>query len=146
MVNESTLDYIGPTPSISLFNGITDEEFEGIMSFTWNLRNELLRYLELDLKSLFQIIKKFSNDIFNLEKIDITKLPTISSISFKIFRANYLNGIKLPIIKGFAHKDMRNAYYGGVVEVFRNEGTNLKLYDITFLYPFALLNDMPSFF
>jgi hypothetical protein len=39
---------------------------------------------------------------------------------------------------------MRNAFYGGVVEVFKNEGRNLKLYDITSLYPFAMLNDMPT--
>ena len=39
---------------------------------------------------------------------------------------------------------MRNAYYGGVVEVFKNEGENLKLYDVTSLYPFAMLNDMPT--
>jgi hypothetical protein len=39
---------------------------------------------------------------------------------------------------------MRKAYYGGVVEVFRNEGTNLKFYDVTSLYPFAMLNDMPT--
>jgi hypothetical protein len=86
----------------------------------------------------------FIKDIFNVEKIDITKLQTNSAISFKIFRTNYLNGSKLPIIKGLAHNDMRNAYYGGVVEVFRNEGHNLKLYDVTSLYPFAMLNDMPT--
>jgi hypothetical protein len=39
---------------------------------------------------------------------------------------------------------MINAYYGGVVEVFKNEGTNLKYYDVTSLYPFAMLNDMPT--
>jgi hypothetical protein len=142
--NENTLDYIGPTPSISLFKDITDEEYEGLLSFTWNFRAELIRYLELDLKSLHQIISIFARDIFNTEKIDITKLPTISSIAFKIFRANYLEKNKLPIIKGNAHNEMRNAYYGGVVEVFRNEGTNLNLYDVTSLYPFAMLNDMPT--
>jgi hypothetical protein len=86
----------------------------------------------------------FIKDIFNVEKIDITKLPTNSSIAFKIFRTNYLGENKLPIIKGNCHKDMRNAYYGGVVEVFKNEGRDLKLYDITSLYPFAMLNDMPT--
>jgi hypothetical protein len=50
----------------------------------------------------------------------------------------------LPIIKGNAHKEMRNAFYGGIVEVFKNEGSNLKLYDVTSLYPFAILNDMPT--
>jgi hypothetical protein len=34
MVNENNLNYIGPTPSISLFNGITSEEYEGLVSFT----------------------------------------------------------------------------------------------------------------
>jgi hypothetical protein len=144
MVNENTLDYIGPTPDISSFNGMPYEEWEGAFSYTWNLKAELLRYLELDLKSLYQVMSIFIKDIHNLKKIDVTKLPTISSIAFKIFRANYLGDSKLPIIKGNAHKDMRNAYHGGVVEVFKNEGTNLKLYDVTSLYPFAMLNDMPT--
>src|ERR1700761_4441352 len=32
--NENNLDYIGVTPDISMFNGISDEEYEGIMSYT----------------------------------------------------------------------------------------------------------------
>jgi hypothetical protein len=143
-VNESNLDYIGITPNISLFNGISVEEYEGLVSYSWDLKAELIRYLEMDLKALYQVIVRFSEDIFNTEKIDITKLSTISSIAFKIFRANYLENSKLPIIKGNAHNDMRNAYYGGVVEVFKNEGTDLKYYDVTSLYPFAMLNDMPT--
>jgi len=133
--NENNLDYIGVTPDISMFNGISDEEYEGIMSYTWNFKLEVLRYLELDLKSLHQILIKFSQDIFNTERIDITKLSTISSIAFKIFRTNYLGDTKLPVVKGNAHKDIRNAYYGGVVEVFKNEGTNLKYYDVTSFNP-----------
>jgi hypothetical protein len=33
-VSEDTLNYIGPTPSISQFNGISAEEYEGLISFT----------------------------------------------------------------------------------------------------------------
>jgi hypothetical protein len=33
-VNESNLDYIGPTPDISLFNGISADEYEGLFSYT----------------------------------------------------------------------------------------------------------------
>jgi hypothetical protein len=33
-VNENNLDYIGITPAISLFNGITNEEYEGLISYT----------------------------------------------------------------------------------------------------------------
>jgi DNA polymerase type B, organellar and viral len=143
-VNENNLDYIGVTPDITLFNDMSYEEYGDNFSYNWNLREELIRYLELDLKSLYQIITKFSEDIFNNEKIDITKLPTNSAISLKIFRANYLKNNRLAIIKGISHNEMRNAYYGGVVEVFRNEGYNLKYYDVNSLYPFAMLNDIPT--
>ncbi len=60
----------------------------------------------------------------------LTKLPTISSISFKIFRTNYLLSNKLPIIKGNIPNDIRNVYYGVVVKVFRNEGKNLGLFKL----------------
>jgi hypothetical protein len=33
-VNESNLDYIGITPDITLFNGISNEEYEGLISNT----------------------------------------------------------------------------------------------------------------
>jgi len=33
-VNENNLDYIGITPSISLFNSISDIEYEGLVSYT----------------------------------------------------------------------------------------------------------------
>ena len=143
-VNENNLNYIGVTPDISLFCDITDEDYQGLISNNWNLRNELIKYLELDLKALYQVMVIFSRDIFHVEKIDITKLTTNSAISFKIFRTNYLDETKLPIIKGNTHNEIRNAYYGGVVEVYKNEGFDLKYYDINSLYPFAMLNDMPT--
>jgi DNA polymerase type B, organellar and viral len=33
-VNENNLDYIGITPNITLFNGISPEEYEGLVSYT----------------------------------------------------------------------------------------------------------------
>jgi hypothetical protein len=33
-VNESNLDYIGITPNISFFNGISPEEYEGLVTYT----------------------------------------------------------------------------------------------------------------
>lgn len=125
-VNENNLDFVGEVPGMHYFdNFFTEDYIRYYMNFingNWSLRNELIKYLKADLLSLHQVINIFIKDIYNLEKIDITKLPTISSIAFKIFRTNYLENSKLPIIKGNAHNDMRNAYYGGVVEVFKNEG------------------------
>lgn len=143
-VNENTLDYVGITPDINYFNNIDFDLYENLINFEWNLKIESLSYLKSDLISLHQVITKFALDIFNNEKVDITKLPTNSSIAFKIFTTNYLNNTKLPIIKGLAHDIMRNAYYGGVVEVFKNEGTDLKFYDINSLYPFSIFNVMPT--
>jgi len=33
-VNKNNLDFIGPTPDISLFDGISNEEYEGLVSYT----------------------------------------------------------------------------------------------------------------
>jgi hypothetical protein len=38
---------------------------------------------------------------------------------------------------------MINAYYGDAVDVFKNEGYNLFLYDVNSLYPYSMLNPMP---
>lgn len=50
----------------------------------------------------------------------------------------------MPIIKSSIHEEIRNSYYGGVVEVFKNHGKNLFHYDVNSLYPFSMLNLMPT--
>ena len=75
--------------------------------------------------------------------MDIKRCPTTSSIAFRVYRTNYLNKFKIPVIKGLSHVNMRNAYYGGIVEVFRMYGKNLKLYDVNSLYPYSMLEKMP---
>ena len=88
VVNEKILEFVGPTPPMSAFDGISEKEYNGLISNTWNFKVDLLKYLQVDLISLYQVISIFAKDIYNLDKIDITKLPTISSVAFKIFRAN----------------------------------------------------------
>jgi hypothetical protein len=46
---------------------------------------------------LFEIIDKFSNEMFNLEKLDITTVSTISSILLKIYLTNYYDEKKTPL-------------------------------------------------
>jgi len=82
-VNENNLDYVGITPDINFFDNIDFDLYENLLTFNWNLKEETLSYLKSDLISLYQVITKFALDIFNNEKIDITKLPTNSSIAFK---------------------------------------------------------------
>jgi hypothetical protein len=57
-------------------------------------------------------------DIYNLKKLNITKILSISSLTFKIFKANYLNDHKLPIIKGMHHDRIIDAFYGGHIDVY----------------------------
>ena len=45
------------------------------------MKKECLKYLSKDLLGLQEAIKKFSSDIYELEKLNITNVPTISSLS-----------------------------------------------------------------
>ena len=147
-VTSQNLNYVGDVPSLSYYNSLNEIEYNNLLeSFKnkqWSLKNETIIYLESDLKSLFQVVHKFASDIYIHEKIDISNCPTNSSIALKIFRTHHLKDKTLPLVKGIAHKNMRNAYYGGVVEVYKNMGYNLKLYDVNSLYPFSMLNPMPT--
>jgi hypothetical protein len=91
-VNDSTvsLDYIGITPNISLFEGISSDEYNSIYSNNWSLRDQCIHYCELDCRVLHQIIYKFNELIFNKFSVNVHKYPTLSSLAFAIFRCHYL--------------------------------------------------------
>jgi hypothetical protein len=147
-VNENNLNYIGHIPEYFYYvnninNPLSYEEYINIKNNDWSTKNETLLYLKSDLLCLYEIINKFSKDIFNLEGINITKILSISSLTFKIFKTNYLNDFKLPIIKGIHHDRIRYAFYGGHVDVYKPIGNNIKYYDVNSLYPHAMCNPMP---
>lgn len=119
-VNKDNLDYNGQLPNFNHYKetGLTEMEHNDLILLydnnkDWNLRDETILYLESDLKSLYEVINKFAQDIYSSELVDISKCPTNSSVSFRIFRTNYLKNSKLPIVKGTAHNNMRKGYYGG---------------------------------
>lgn len=146
-VKENNLDYIGITPDFSLFDGISHDEYDGITSNNWNLRNETINYCEKNCISLYQIIIKFNNMIFNLFKISIHKYPTLSSIAFAIFRTHFLKKDEIPQLSGHIDKHIRQGYTGGAVDVYipQNEkGTKIWVYDVNSLYPYVMNQfDMP---
>lgn len=88
---------------------------------------------------------KFSNDIYELEKINISKTPTISSVAFKALTTNYLKSGLLYQVKGRAHDNMREAYYGGITEVYnlKTDKSGFKIYDINSSYPASMMQTMP---
>jgi hypothetical protein len=147
-VNENNLNYIGNLPDYFYYvNNINssliyDEYLTLINSFNnWSVKEETLKYLKSDLLCLYQVITEFSDNIFKLEKLNITKILSISSLTFKIFKANYLNDFKLPLIKSIHHDRMRDAFYGGHVDVYTPIGNNIYYYDVNSLYPFVMANN-----
>jgi hypothetical protein len=150
-VNENNLDYIGPVPDFKYFDNITIKEYnEYCLKFDnshWDLRDEAIKYCEIDCISLYQIIIKFSNMIFDLFKINIHKYPTLSSIAFAIFRTHFLEKGEIPQIFGQIGKDIRQGYTGGAVDMYiprPPKGTKIFCYDVNSLYPFVMDQfDMP---
>lgn len=121
------LDYIGKIPSFENFVfksniKLTEDENNKIALEIYNeyckefknkelnLKDETIKYCNLDTKILYDILNKFSNFIFDEIRLDIFKYPTLSSLSFAIFRCKFLNNHKLPIIKGQMYRDMKKAY------------------------------------
>lgn len=150
-VNKNNLDYIGDKPDISYYEDISLEKYNTIPNEKWDIRFETLKYLENDLRCLYQIVSKFSVDIYKMEGLNITKISTISSLSFKIFKTNYLrNDILIYQVKGPAYINMRKAFYGGRVDLFiphyitdGDGGCNVKCFDVNSLYPYSMLKPMP---
>ena len=69
-VSEVDLNYIGNVPDYKYFTDISIDEYNSYSSKynaskEWNLKNELIKYCEQDCISLYQVIDKFSDLIFN---------------------------------------------------------------------------------
>jgi DNA polymerase type B, organellar and viral len=144
-INENNLDYIGITPDFKYFNGLSHDEYDGITSYNWNLKEESIKYCNIDCISLYQIITKFNNMIFELFKINIHKYPTLSSLAFAIFRTHFLKNDTIPQISGEISRDIRQSYTGGAVDMYipiNDENTEIFAYDVNSLYPFVMKNNL----
>ena len=145
--NEHNLNYIGVTPDFTLFDNISLDEYDGITSYNWNLRYEAIKYCEIDCISLYQIVVKFNNMIFEHFNINIHKYPTISSLAFAIFRSSFMESNLIPQLSGQIAKDIRQSYTGGAVDMYipeNTEGSTVYVYDVNALYPSTMVEfDMP---
>src|SRR6266404_3614388 len=71
------------------------------------MRDETIKYCNIDCISLYQVINKFNTLIFNLFEMNIHKYPTLSSLAFAIFRTHFLIENTIPQISGQIAKDIR---------------------------------------
>jgi hypothetical protein len=162
------LDYIGPIPEYKYFSNITVEEynkkfkgkserywklnkFNGVTpevykdycnqfedKNNWNLREESIKYCLNDCVSLYEVLLKFSKQIFELFRINVIKYPTLSSLAFAIYRTKFMKEENIPIIMGKIYNFIKLGYYGGAVDVYKPYGKNIYRYDVNSLYPYAM--------
>nr|AWX52937.1 hypothetical protein [Lactarius sp. (in: basidiomycete fungi)] len=150
-VNENNLNYMGEVPDFKYFgNKISKEEYQNYISefnSNWILRNETIKYCEIDCISLYQVIFKFSELIFSLFGKNIHKYPTLPSLAFAIFRSNFMGENTIPQLSGQIAKDIRQGYTGGSVDMYipkNKKAVKIFGYDVNSLYPSVMLNcDMP---
>lgn len=148
-VNKDNLDYIGPIPDFKYFDGISSLDYNCYIENynIWNLREEAIKYCEMDCISLYQVIIKFSNLIFERFNINIHNYPTLSSLAFAIFRTHFLRKDEVPQLFGQISSEIRQGYTGGAVDMYIPEApdrTKIYCYDVNSLYPFVMDQfDMP---
>jgi hypothetical protein len=149
-VNEKNLYYIGNTPDKKYFNSISDDDYNIILSNNWDCKKETLKYLENDLNTLMEIIDKFGKYIYLNYNLQITDCLTISKLAINILYNNYINKERdkiksLPLInRPNIYNFIKLSYFGGICEVYKPFGENLKYYDINSEYPFVAKNAMPG--
>lgn len=144
------LNYIGEVPPIDSFVNLDKDKYNEYCKYfegkKWNLKLEAIKYCNQDVVTLYQIIDKFANIIFDEIRLDISKYPTISSLSLAIFRCRFLkDNYNIPIITGQMYNDISLSYTGGNVDVFKPYGENIFHYDVNSLYPYIMKEfPMPS--
>lgn len=107
---------------------------------SWVLKDELIKYCELDTYVLREVILAFTEKIWDLFQINIQGYPTLPSTTLAIFRSNFLEGDDLICkVGGEMYRDIKNGYYGGFVDSYKPHARNVNSYDVNSLYPASML-------
>jgi len=151
-VNESNLDYIGSVPNMNFFDNILKSEYleycNNFKDNLWNMKEETIKYCNIDYISLYQVISKFTLLIHDLFELSIHKYPTLSSLAYGIFRTHYLKENTIAQLSGPVAQDIRMSYTGGACDMyipFNKDDKNIYAYDVNSLYPYVMKEcDMPT--
>ena len=139
--NENNLNYTGEIPDIKYFKDIDLKTYKNYVlnnNGLWNFRNESIKYCNLDCISLYQMLFKFNNMIFDLFGKNIHHYPTLPSLAMGIFRSNFMDKENIPQLSGKIANDIRLGYTGGAVDMYipkSEPGIKLKSLDVNSLYP-----------
>lgn len=119
-VNEKTLNYIGPKPDIKYYLDSSKIHYQKLAVYDnipneFNLKEQCLDYLNKDVLGLLEVMIKLNEYYYSKFNINITKYPTIASLTIGVYGYWFSKDIKNPIkmIKGPLEKFIRQAYFGG---------------------------------
>lgn len=156
-VTKDNFNYIGSVPDIKYFENISLIEYNKLINDNhapahghghnghWDLKEVTLKYLANDLELLFEILTEFSIKLYNHYNVDMTSGLTITRLALNIFTKNFYPIKELGLIDRLeVFKFIKKGYYGGITEVYKPHGFDLKYIDINSLYPFVALNPMPG--
>lgn len=134
---------MGPVPDFKYFSDISLDDYNkyvsGFKGLKWGTLAEIRKYCIQDCKVLYNIIVKFSENIFNDLSVNLQYTPTTSSLALRTFRSNFLNkDTNIPIIVAETYNFIKQSFTGGHVDVFKTQGKNVYHYDINSLYPFVM--------
>jgi len=140
------LDYKGYVPDFKYFNDLSLEDYIvykiSYLNKIWDFKQEAEKYCELDCISLFQILSKFNQLIFNKFSLNFNNYPTLPSLSFAIFRSHYLKDDQIHMLSGKISENIRTSYTGGSVDMYIpkviNGFTKIYGYDVNSLYAFIM--------
>ena len=98
--NISTLFYVGNTPDYKYYEDIDFDTYKTICKTDWSFKVESLLYLEKDLYSLYEELKKANHKFFVLfNKVQMTNCLTISRLALEIFMKHYYTEANISLIK-----------------------------------------------
>nr|YP_009690327.1 DNA polymerase family B [Fomitiporia mediterranea]QEG57107.1 DNA polymerase family B [Fomitiporia mediterranea] len=144
-VSKDNLNYIGPVPSIDYFKNLPLDkynEYKSRFNNNWSLKEEAIKYCELDCIALYQVLMNFSNEFFKEFSVNISTTPTLPSAAFKVYRTSFIpENVKIQAIGGTLFEDIKKGYYGGHVDMFVPKNFSGELvhhYDVNSLYPHVM--------
>jgi len=108
------------------------------------IKNELIEYNKQDCLVLYQVMQKFAENIYHLYSLNINEYPTLSSLSFAIFRSSFMKEENIPISNLNDYNFIKDSYRGGHVDVYRpfSKGKRVYCYDINSLYPSVMAKNL----
>jgi hypothetical protein len=149
-INVNTLSYQGPVPHFSYFECDTHEYSLYKASFiknNWDSKIETIKYLKLDLLSLYEVKIAFNDVMYTKFGVNISRIKTTSGLAFLIYTSNFYKSKETPIYfsDGKLEKYIRSSYMGGIVDVNTHYiDYDAYKYDINSHYSNAMLKPMPG--